>query len=162
MYLLIFLGSYAMRCMVYFFKIVEISSPKIKTCSYDLQITKWLYTNNSYLALLTRSCKADCHVGLKHSMWHDSNHVQETGFKGISRKDATMSKQIGLVSDLLWHLLLDSLSEIFGRCQAYEYICQKSAVRWHKTRTAITRTRIPHRENELPTSYLHCFNFCTG
>ena len=48
-----------------FFKIVEITSSKIKTCCYDLWIKKWLYTNNSYLALLTQSCKPDCHVGLK-------------------------------------------------------------------------------------------------
>ena len=48
-----------------FFKIAEITSSKIKTCSYDLRITKWLYMNNSYLALLTRSCKVDCHMELK-------------------------------------------------------------------------------------------------
>jgi len=54
---------------------------------------------------------------------------------------------------------LDSPSEIFGQCQAYEYIWQKSAVRWRKTRTAIAR-RIPRRDNKLPTSYLHRFNFC--
>ena len=115
--------------------------------------------NNSYLALLTRSCKADFYVGLKKT-WHDSNHIQDTGFKGISRKDATMSNRIGSVSDLLWHLFLDSLFEIFGRCQAYESIWQKSAIRWHKSKTAIARTRISHREKELPTSYLHRFNFC--
>ena len=146
----------------YFFKIIEIMSSTIKTCSYDRQITKWLYMNNSYLALLTWSCKADCHIGLKKSTWHDCNHVQDSGFKGISRKDETMLNRIGLVSDLLWHLFLDSLSEIFVRCQAYESMCQKSAAIWHKTITAIARSRIPHRENELPTSYLHRFNFCTG
>ena len=120
---------------------------------------KWLHATNSYLALLTWSCKADFHVGLKKSTWHDFNHDQDSGCKGISRNDVALSNPIGLVSDLLWHLFLNSLSEICGRCQAYESICQKSAVRWQKTKTAIARTRIPHRENKLPTSYLHCFNF---
>jgi hypothetical protein len=79
-------------------------------------------------------------VGLKKSTWHDFNHDQDTGCKGINRKDATMSNQIRLVSDLLWHHFLDSLSEIFGWCQAYESIW----IRWHKTKTAIAR-RIPLR-----------------
>jgi len=71
------------------------------------RITKWLHMNNSYLALLTRSCKPECHVGKK-STWHDFNHDQDTGFKRICRKDVTMSNWIGFVSDLLWHLFLDS------------------------------------------------------
>jgi hypothetical protein len=77
------------------FEMVEITSSKIQTCSHDLWITKWLYTNNSYLALLTRSCKLDCHMGLKNSMWHYFNHDQDTGWKGISRKDATLLNWIG-------------------------------------------------------------------
>ena len=42
-----------------FFKIVEITSSKIKTCSSDILIKKRLYTHNSYLALLNQSRKED-------------------------------------------------------------------------------------------------------
>jgi hypothetical protein len=114
-------------------------------------VFKQLLPCSSHLILQTGLSRA-----IKKSIWHDSHHVKDTRFKGISRKDVAMLNQIGLVSDLLWHLFLDSLSEIFSRFQAYESIWQKSAIRWHKTKTSITRTRIPRRENELPTSYLHC------
>ena len=53
-------------------------------------------------------------MGLKYSTWHDFNHDQDTGCKGINRKDATLSNQIRWVSDLLWHLFLDSLSDFLA------------------------------------------------
>jgi hypothetical protein len=86
---------------LYFLKIVEITSSKIKTCSQYRRITRWLCPNNSYLALLTRSCKPDWHMGVKNSTWHNSNHVQDTGFKERMRHCWIGSEWWQIFSDTL-------------------------------------------------------------
>ena len=85
-------------------------------------------------------------------MWHDSNHVQDTRFKGISRKDAKMLNRIELVSDLLWRHFLDSLSEIFADVRHMNLYAKSLPydVITPKLRTA--RCRILHRAYLLPTS----------